>query len=92
MWLFVNSGRYWNVPAVGTLAVSMGAYMKVIVLLTFVGVFVKIPLGVLLYHYRNIDPSKQYLLDLGYFKLQMTPNQINPISDALAATQLGSSS
>ena len=58
----------------------MGGYMKLIVVLTFIALFIKIPLGVLLYHYRNLDMNKKYTLDLGFFKMELTPNRINPIS------------
>ena len=57
--------------------------MKIIIVLTFVGVFIKIPLGIFLYHYRDLDTSKEYLLDLPCLKMRLTPNKSNPISDAL---------
>ena len=83
IWLFMNSSSYWNLPAVGPISRGLGGYMKIIIVLTFVGVFIKIPLGIFLYHYRDLDTSKEYLLDLPCLKMRLTPNKSNPISDAL---------
>jgi hypothetical protein len=55
IWLFMNSNHYWNLPQNGTITIAMGGYMKLIIFLTYLGIFIKIPLGVLLYHYRNLD-------------------------------------
>ena len=54
----MNSNTYWNLPKVGPFAQPMAGYMKIIIILTFVGMFVKIPLGAFLFHYRNLDASK----------------------------------
>jgi hypothetical protein len=79
----MNSNSYWNLPAVGPISRGMGGYMKLIIILTFVGLFIKIPLGVFLYHYRDLDSSKDYLLNLPCLKMRLTPNRTNPISDAI---------
>jgi hypothetical protein len=52
-------------------------------LLTYLGVFLKIPLGVFLYHYRNVEESKSYDLDVGVVKFSLTPNKINPITQGI---------
>ena len=79
----MNSNSYWNLPAVGPISRGMGGYMKLIIILTFVGLFIKIPLGVFLYHYKDLDSSKDYLLNLPCLKMRLTPNKTNPISDAI---------
>ena len=55
IWLFMNASDYWSPPQQSTNSSTEAGYLKFIVVLTFVGIFVKIPLGVFLYHYRNID-------------------------------------
>ena len=80
IWLFMNSNTYWNLPKVGPFSQVMAGYMKIIIVLTFVGLFIKIPLGVLLYHYRNLDTSKEYVLDLPCLKMKLTANRQNPIT------------
>jgi ABC-type phosphate transport system permease subunit len=87
-WLFLYSNQYWNLPSVGTVSQAMGGYMKVIIILTYVGVFVKIPLGIFLFHYRNVDESKQYVMNLSCLKMSLTPDKINPISDGLKNLEL----
>ena len=62
---------------------GMGAYLKVIIILTYTGVFVKIPVGVFLWHYRSVDPQRAYVLDLGMATLTLTQNKNNPISKEL---------
>ena len=74
IWIFMNANDYWNPPAVGTSSKAENGYLKFILVLTFIGIFVKIPLGVFLYHYRNVQ-EKQYNLDLGLVKMQLTPNK-----------------
>ena len=54
IWLFMNANDFWNPPAVGTSSRAESGYLKFIIILTFLGIFVKIPLGVFLYHYRNV--------------------------------------
>lgn len=79
----MNSNTYWNLPKEGPYSQAMAGYMKLIIILTFFGIFVKIPLGVFLYHYRNLDPTKEYILDLPCLKMILKPNMTNPITDAL---------
>ena len=55
IWLFMNANDFWNPPSVGTSSKGESGYLKFIIVLTFVGIFVKIPLGVFLYHYRNVQ-------------------------------------
>lgn len=88
VWLFLWSATYWNLPAVGTISRALGGYMKLIVILTYIGVFVKIPLGVFLFHYRNLDESKQFVVNLTCLKISLTPDKINPISDGLKNMEL----
>jgi hypothetical protein len=54
MWLFMNSSDYWSPPGNGTSSGYEKGYLKLIILLTYLAVFFKIPLGVFLYHYRNV--------------------------------------
>lgn len=54
IWLFMNANDFWNPPVVGTSSKGESGYLKFIIVLTFIGIFVKIPLGVFLYHYRNV--------------------------------------
>jgi len=70
-------------PVDGTISRAMGGYMKIIIILTYVGVFVKIPVGIFLFHYRNVDESKQYVMNLSCMKMSLMPDKINPISDGL---------
>jgi len=79
IWVFMNANDYWSPPAVGTSSRAENGYLKFIIILTFAGIFVKIPLGVFLYHYRNVE-EKDYHLDLGLVKMQLTPNNTNPMS------------
>ena len=79
----MNSNTYWNLPKVGPFAQPMAGYMKIIIVLTFAGMFVKIPLGAFLFHYRNLDDTKEYNLDLPCLKMKLVPNTVNPITDAL---------
>lgn len=88
VWLFLWSATYWNLPVVGTISRALGGYMKLIVILTYIGVFVKIPLGVFLFHYRNLDESKQFVVNLICLKISLTPDKINPISDGLKNMEL----
>lgn len=55
IWLFMNSNDYWNPPEKGVNSSAEKGYLRLIVFLTFLALFLKIPLGVFLYHYRNID-------------------------------------
>ena len=54
VWLFMNSSEYWSPSGNGTNSGNEGGYLKLIVFLTYLGIFLKIPLGVFLYHYRNV--------------------------------------
>lgn len=54
IWLMMNSSDYWSPPGVGTSSGYEKGYLKLIILVTYLGVFLKIPLGVFLYHYRNV--------------------------------------
>lgn len=83
VWLFMNSSDYWSPPGNGVTSGYQGGYLKLIILLTYIGVFLKIPLGVFLYHYRNVEESKSYDLDMGLVKFTLTPNKMNPITDRL---------
>lgn len=83
VWLFMNSSDYWSPPGNGTTSGYQRGYLKLIILLTYIGVFLKIPLGVFLYHYRNVEESKTYDLDMGLVKFTLTPNKMNPITDRL---------
>ncbi len=80
VWLFMNANDYWNPPSIGTSSSSERGYLRFILILTFIGIFLKIPLGVFLYHYRNADTNKEYQIDLGIVKMQLTPNKGNPMS------------
>ena len=61
----------------------MGAYLKVIVVLTYIGVFLRIPVGVLLWHYRAVEAERAFTLDLGMAVLTLAQNKNNPISNQL---------
>ena len=74
IWVFVNAKDYWNPRAVGTSSKAENGYLKFILVLTFIGILVKIPLGFFLYHYGTVQ-DKQYNLDLGLVKMQLTPNK-----------------
>lgn len=88
IWIFMNANDYWNPPAVGTSSRAENGYLKFIIILTFFGIFVKIPLGVFLYHYRNVQ-EKQYNLDLGIVKMQLTPNKVaNPMSETIKGMEI----
>jgi hypothetical protein len=50
----MNSSEYWSPSGNGTNSGNEGGYLKLIVFLTYLGIFLKIPLGVFLYHYRNV--------------------------------------
>lgn len=83
IWLFMNSSSYWSPPQVGITSGYEKGYLKLIVLLTYLAVFMKIPLGVFLYHYRNVEDTKTYDLDIGVVKFSLTPNKINPITQGI---------
>jgi hypothetical protein len=84
IWLFMNSSDYWSPASKGTNSGYEKGYLKLIILLTYVGIFLKIPLGVFLFHYRNVDESKNYDLDIGVVKFSLTSNKKNPISDGIS--------
>lgn len=88
IWLFMNASDYWNPPEKGTSSSAEKGYLRFIVFLTFLGLFLKIPLGVFLYHYRNLDENKSYQLDLGFAKMQLTPNRMNPISEGIKKMEI----
>lgn len=88
IWLFMNSGDFWSPPAVGTNSGYEKGYLKLIVMLAYLGVFMKIPLGVFLYHYRDVEESKTYDLDIGVVKFSLTPNKINPITQGINTLSL----
>lgn len=83
IWLFMNSSQFWNPPANGTSSGAENGYLKLIILLTYLGLFMKIPLGVFLFHYRNVEESKSYELDVGVLKFTLTPNKANPITQGI---------
>lgn len=85
VWLFLNADGYWNPPEVGTSAVGQRGYLRFILFLTFLGVFLKIPLGVFLFHFRRLEAHKVYRLDLGFAKLKLEGERPNPISVGLSA-------
>jgi hypothetical protein len=51
----MNSSDYWDPPGNGTSSGYEKGYLKLIIFLAYLGVFLKIPLGVFLYHYRNVE-------------------------------------
>jgi hypothetical protein len=79
----MNASEIWNPPANGTSSGYEKGYLKLIILLTYLGVFLKIPLGVFLYHYRNVEDNKSYELDIGILKFSLSPNKINPITKGI---------
>jgi hypothetical protein len=83
VWLFMYIGQYWSPPEIGNYASYQSGYLKFIIILTFVGIFLKIPLGVFLYHYRNTTADKLYKIDLGLAKIALTPNKANPITKGI---------
>lgn len=83
IWLFMNSSGYWNPPAVGVNSSHQQAYLKIIILLTYLGIFLKIPLGVFLFHYRNTQSNRLYNLDIGIAKISLNPNGTNPFSEGI---------
>ena len=85
IWLFINIGAYWNMPTNGTFSTALGGYMKVVIIFTFAALFLKIPIGIFLFHYRKVSPNKTYMLDLPCLKMQLTAGGSNPISDVLKA-------
>lgn len=83
MWIFMNTSDFWSPPANGTSSGYEKGYLKLIILLTYLGVFLKIPLGVFLYHYRNVEENKSYDLDIGVLKFSLTSNKVNPITQGI---------
>lgn len=79
----MNSSDYWSPASKGTNSGYEGGYLKLIILLTYAGIFIKIPLGVFLFHYRNVDDNKNYDLDIGVIKFSLTSNKKNPISEGI---------
>lgn len=75
IWIFMNANIYWNPPEEGDISQKQQTYLKVIFIFTFIGLFLKIPVGVFLFHYRNPDPSKAYTLDLGCMRIQLQSGQ-----------------
>jgi len=55
IWLFMNSNEFWNPPSEGVNSSYEINYLRFIIFLTYLGIFLKIPLGVFLYHYRNAE-------------------------------------
>lgn len=88
IWLFMNSGDYWSPPVVGTSSGYEKGYLKLIVMLTYLGVFMKIPLGVFIYHYREVEESRTYDLDIGVVKFSLTPIKSNPITQGINSLSL----
>jgi hypothetical protein len=83
IWLFMNSDSYWSPPSEGVNSSSQQGYLKIIILLTYLGIFLKIPLGVFLFHYRNAQSNRIYNLDIGIAKISLTPNESNPFSEGI---------
>jgi hypothetical protein len=83
IWLFMNSSSYWNPPSEGVNSSNQQAYLKIIILLTYLGIFIKIPLGVFLFHYRNAQSNRLYNLDIGIAKISLNPNETNPFSEGI---------
>jgi hypothetical protein len=54
----MNSGDYWNPPKQGVNSSAETSYLRIIVALTFAGVFLKILLGIFLYHYRKVADGR----------------------------------
>lgn len=88
IWLFMNSSDYWNPPEKGTNSSAELGYLRLIVALTFLGVFLKIPLGIFLYQYRKVDDGKEYKLDLGFAKMELKANKMNPISEGIQRMEI----
>lgn len=88
IWLFMNSASYWNPPSEGVSSSHQQAYLKIIILLTYLGIFIKIPLGVFLFHYRNTQSDRVYNLDIGIAKISLNPNETNPFSEGVKGLEL----
>lgn len=58
IWLFMNSSDYWKPPKQGVNSSAETNYLRIIVALTFAGVFLKILLGIFLYHYRKVADGR----------------------------------
>ena len=73
-WLIFNIQPYWSPSKSNLTCPTHQLYLKLITLLNFLSILIKIPLSLFICYFRTINPTKTYTLDLYFTKIQLKAN------------------